>query len=219
MSFPYFDLVMRAHDELLSAGLIATRTDQADLEHDKGLLTRRAGFYAYQVDPSIGLLEKTSGNNALGYSVDVLVRRDGTFWDIATDRAGRAMPVNSAASGPDPEMAARWRTPTAGLAQLGDTPPDVPERPPIADRSEAVFYAPVTLTETARVMGTIVPQPDGFVVLITSKGDIISPQEDGRIELRQTVGRWELARRVGPMLLRYDGTGRTFWVELTPRDL
>lgn len=94
-----------------------------------------------------------------------------------------------------------------------------PVTPPGADLSVPVFYEPVTMAANALAMGTIVPQPDGFVVLITPTGQVLSPQPDGRLELREAVGGFERAKRVGPGLLRYDGTGRVFWIEVQPRDL
>jgi hypothetical protein len=120
MSFPYYDLVDRAYNELIAEGKIKPRTVPEDVEQDKGLLTRRAGFYVFTLeDPTIGLLEKTSGNNSLGYSVDLLLcRTDGTFWDVATDKNGCAAPLNGGPSGPDPELIPRWRPPSAELAQL-----------------------------------------------------------------------------------------------------
>jgi hypothetical protein len=120
MSFPHYDLVERAHSELLAEGKIKARTDQEAVEQDKGLLTRRAGYYVNtERDASIGLLEKTEGNNSLGYSVDLLLRVNGTFWDVATDKNGLAQPLNGGPSGPDPTLAPRWRQPTAILAELG----------------------------------------------------------------------------------------------------
>ena len=122
MSFPYYAQVERAHSELVAEGLIKPRHDQEQVEQDKGLLTRRAGYYCYTEDsPLIGLLEKTEGNNSLGYSVDLLLRlSDGTFWDVATDRDGQAIPLNGGPGGPDPELVPRWRKPTAELAKIGE---------------------------------------------------------------------------------------------------
>jgi len=119
MAFPYYDQVTRAYDELVAEGAITQRTDQEQVEQDKGLLTRRAGYYANQEDPRIGILKKTSGNNSLGYSVDLLIDKKGTFWDVATDNAGMAQPVNGGPSGPDPQLAKDgWTQPTAELAGL-----------------------------------------------------------------------------------------------------
>jgi hypothetical protein len=120
MSFPHYDLVERAHSELLAEGKITARTVQEDVEQDKGLLTRRAGYYVNsERDASIGLLEKTEGNNSLGYSVDLLLRVNGTFWDVATDQAGLAQQLNGGPSGPDPTLAPRWRQPAATAAARG----------------------------------------------------------------------------------------------------
>ena len=122
MSYPYYDsCVMRAYNELVASGEIKKRGSQEQIEQDKGLLTRRAGYYSNQIDPTIGILEKTSGNNSLGYSVDLLIRVDGTFWDVATDSNMMAAPVNGGPSGPDPELAKTgWTKPTADLAGLGE---------------------------------------------------------------------------------------------------
>ena len=124
MSYPYYDEVTRAYDELIAEGAIKQRTNQEQVEQDKGLLTRRAGYYSNQQDRTIGILAKTSGNNSQGYSVDLLIRKpDGTFWDIATDSGGMAMPLNGGPSGPDPQLAKDgWTQPTAALAGLeGDS--------------------------------------------------------------------------------------------------
>jgi hypothetical protein len=126
MSFPYYAQVQRSHSELMASGQIQRRDNQEAVEHDKGLQTRRAGYYANQLDSTIGILEKTSGNNALGYSVDLLITRAGVFWDVATDSNGLAMPVDGETRGPDAELALKWRQPTAELAGLTDIPVPVP---------------------------------------------------------------------------------------------
>jgi hypothetical protein len=122
MGYPHFDLVQRAHSELIAEGLIRRRTDPELVEQDKGLLTRRAGYYSsVERDPSIGLLVKTTGNHSAGYSVDILLAQDGRFWDIATDANGMAQPVDGEERY-DPALAARWAPPTADLAQIDETP-------------------------------------------------------------------------------------------------
>jgi hypothetical protein len=149
MSFPYYDEVVRAHAELVAEGLIKPRTVPEDVEQDKGLLTRRAGYYVCTLHtPTIGLLEKTTGNNALGYSVDLLLRRtDGMFWDVATDATDddglhNAVPVNGGPSGPDPELIPRWRQPTAELAGLSATAggQDLTSLAPPYDETKAVAF-------------------------------------------------------------------------------
>ncbi len=82
------------------------------------------------------------------------------------------------------------------------------------DRSVPVYYAAATMR---LAVGTIVPQPDGAVVLINAAGRVVSPQPDGRLELRDTVGSWERGIPVGPTVLRYDGTGSTWFVLVQPR--
>lgn len=128
MSFPHYDLVQRAYDELIAEGKIQHRNNQEHVEQDKGLLTRRAMYYTNtERNPAIGLLEKTEGNNSLGYSVDLGLQLDGTFWDVATDSGGMAQPVNGGPSGPDPELVPRWAKPTAELAQVDVDPGPPPD--------------------------------------------------------------------------------------------
>lgn len=85
-----------------------------------------------------------------------------------------------------------------------------------ADLSVPVVFAPVVAPV---IVGTIVPQPDGSVVLIDGAGRVLSPQPNGTIAWRTTVGGWERAIRVGHDVLRYDGTGTTFFVLVATRDL
>jgi hypothetical protein len=130
MSYPYFDCVQRAHGELLAEGKIKARATQEEVEQDKGLLTRRAMYYANQRDPSHGLLEKTEGNNSLGLSVDWALRQtDGVGWDITTDDGTNALPVNGDAHDADPAYIPRWVQPTAELAQISGTPTPGPTPP------------------------------------------------------------------------------------------
>jgi len=88
------------------------------------------------------------------------------------------------------------------------TPPPTP-----AETSVPVFYGAPTF------IGTLVPQPNGFVVLINAIGEVVSVQPDGTLEWRApgTVGAWELATRVGPNLLQYDGTGAVQYVAVRAR--
>ena len=131
--YPYYDDVQRAHQELKDEGKIFP-TSEHDCEQHKGLLTRRAGYYSNLHDKTIGILEKTTGNNSEGYSVDIVIRKieaatgpegqaqHGVFWDVATSEESGGMhtakPVNGGPSGPDPALADRWRQPTAELAGL-----------------------------------------------------------------------------------------------------
>jgi len=154
MSYPHFDLVQRAHSELIAEGLIRRRTDQAQVEEDKGLLTRRAGYYSNtERDATIGILEKPTGNNSAGYSVDILIAKDGRFWDIATDQGGLAMPSDGEERY-DPALAGRWAQPTAELAQIDETPapgpgPD-PTPDPDVDEVVALLNDIIAMLERAR---------------------------------------------------------------------
>jgi len=131
MSYPHYDLVTRAHSELQAEGLIGPRSDQAAVENDKGLICRRAAYYVnVERDPSHGLMEKTEGNNSMGYSVDWILRSvDGVGWDVTSDDGVNAFPVNGSEHPPDASYIPRWRQPTAELAQLSPAPvdPDPPE--------------------------------------------------------------------------------------------
>jgi hypothetical protein len=171
MAYPHFDQVQRAYDELIADGSIKKRASQEQVEQDKGLLTRRAGFYSNQRDPSIGILKKTSGNNSLGYSVDLLIRLDGTFWDVATDNAGLACPVNGGPAGPDPALAADgWTKPTAELAGLGEnggggTPgTDLTTLAPPYDEDKSVEFG--TACNQAIAEASVVP--DGGMIAVHS---------------------------------------------------
>lgn len=134
MSYPNFDLVQKAFEELKSEGIIkpVPATDQHAVEEQKGILTMRSGYYSNQRDSNIGILEKTSGNNYKGFSVDILIQRNGDFWDIATDvetspGMRMAAPVNGGPSHDD-NLIPRWRQPTKELAGIenggnGEPPP------------------------------------------------------------------------------------------------
>lgn len=127
MSFPYYEQVQRAYNELLAEGKIKELPPghTEEVEAQKGLLTMRAGYYSNQIDSSIGILEKTFGNNYKGYSVDILIRRNGDFWDVATDNGRIALPVNGGTNH-DNDLIPRWRQPTKELAEVngnGEPPP------------------------------------------------------------------------------------------------
>jgi hypothetical protein len=157
MAYPYFDLVQRAHSELLAEGKIAARTNQTDVENDKGLITRRAAYYVNRDrDPSHGLLAKTSGNNSLGYSVDwIITNTDGQGWDIASDDGVNAFPSNGDAEGADPARVADWRQPTAELAQVTDAPEPVPEPDDDVAQELATLTAAVdTMTQVVANLAT-----------------------------------------------------------------
>ena len=163
MAYPHYDIVQRAHSELLAEGLIGPRTDQAAVENDKGLICRRAAYYVNtERDATHGLMEKTDGNNSLGYSVDWILRQtDGVGWDITSDDGVNAFPVNGSEHPPDPSYIPRWRQPTADLAQISTTPPPepVPVPPPVdysarLDALEANVIAHDDMN-TQRILDTI----------------------------------------------------------------
>ncbi len=77
--------------------------------------------------------------------------------------------------------------------------------------STAIVFGPQTVTLQP---GTLEPQPDGSVALSTVPGTYISVQPDGRVETRTqqpdgppVIGPWEVATRVGTMLLKFSGAG------------
>jgi hypothetical protein len=141
MSYPYYDLVQKAHADLKAEGLIAPRSNQDAIEQDKGLLTARAAYYVYtQRDPAIGLLYKDSGNNYQHHSVDWHVdKRDGRGYDVATDDGVNALPVDGGPEPADPARIADWREPTKALAQISDDPD--PEPPPVDETDVEDIYA------------------------------------------------------------------------------
>lgn len=142
MSYPYYDDVTRAHSELKAEGLIAPRTNQDQVEQDKGAVVRRAAYYANLRDPTHGLLAKTSGNNSMGYSVDWILRvTDGEGWDVVTDDGTQALPLNGGPVGADPARIPDWRQPTAELAQISSTPEPGPEPPPVDQTDIDDVYA------------------------------------------------------------------------------
>jgi hypothetical protein len=189
MGYPYYDLVQKAHADLKTEGLIQPRGSQEEVEQDKGLLTRRAAWYVNQQrDLTIGLLEKTSGNNSMGYSVDWHLRNsDGEGWDVATDTEAEgglreAAPVNGDPHGADPARIPSWRPPTAELAQMpdGGVPPEpVPIPPPTDDLTRRVEMLEAQMAQLAQaVQGGF--HAHGFVNLpvvldkltLRAKGDI-----------------------------------------------
>jgi hypothetical protein len=154
MSYPYYDCVTRAHHELILEGLIAPRTNQDAVEQDKGLVVRRSAFYANQIDPTHGLLAKTSGNNSQGYSVDWILRSsDGEGWDVVTDDGTQALPLNGGPVGADPVRIPDWRQPTAELAQISDTAPE-PTPPPVEQNDIDDVYAMLEALQTQQAQDT-----------------------------------------------------------------
>lgn len=128
-----FDLVQRAYDELVKSGEIYATSDQLIVEGHKAYLTRRAAYYLNLNNPDFGLLSKTTGNNVMGLSVDIVMKHNGDFYDIATDSAGLVRPVNSGVVS-DPSLANRWVQPTkelAGFINVSPVPIPIPIPTPV----------------------------------------------------------------------------------------
>lgn len=173
MSYPYSSDVDRAYNDLRAEGKIFPRPEGSpQIEQDKGLLTQRACYYTSQVNPLMGVMEKSEGNHYVAadgqkFSVDWALRRiDGVGWDIVTDRdAGNGMreaaPVNGEEHPPNPDNIPRWRQATAQNAQVSSTPTPEPEPEPDDDALEQILAAISTseanikahmTSETDRVM-------------------------------------------------------------------
>jgi hypothetical protein len=174
MSYPYYDEVQRAYNDLKLEGKIKPRATTEEVEHDKGLITQRAGYYSNLRDATIGVLEKTTGNNYMGYSVDILIRTDGVFWDVVTDNGSEAVPVNGGPSGPDPELIPRWRKPTKELAQMPEdgngNGGNGEEPPPVTDDALQQIIEAITLSEQ-RVQENVTAQGEETRELIRHYAD------------------------------------------------
>lgn len=68
----------------------------------------------------IGLVDKPSGNNCAGYSVDGVMYKDGTFADVLTDAGGANVPAWNFGAPIDPD---RWRPPIDPGNQVPSPPP------------------------------------------------------------------------------------------------
>jgi len=132
MSYPHYDLVQQAYQELINEGFIKELPagHQEEVEEQKGILTRRAAYYSFIRDSQYGILEKTEGNNSQGYSVDIIISTTGLIYDVASDNGHIAIPING---GPvsKPDLIPRWRQPTRELAGIGAEPPPDPDPNPV----------------------------------------------------------------------------------------
>lgn len=122
--YPYYNQVERAHNELIREGKIKDTNIQSEVENQKGLLTRRSAYYSHLVDSNIGILEKTVGNNSMGYSVDLIIHKDGRYWDIVTDNGSRPILIVGGIENSDLGLVSRWRQPTKELADIVDNFPE-----------------------------------------------------------------------------------------------
>lgn len=179
MAFPYYDAVQRAYAELQAEGFIRELPPghQEEIEAQKGILTRRAGYYANLQNANIGLLEKTSGNQSEGFSVDILLNRmTGQFYDIASDNGRIAIPIDGGPSA-GTDLIDRWRQPTRALAGIGDTPVPVPEPEP----------PPVPPDHSDEKLDAIF----NLLVAVQSKVDLIEARQNttdaGVIDLKRAV--------------------------------
>lgn len=86
-------------------------------------ITNRAAYILR--NDGAGILSKPSGNNCQGYSVDVIIYRDGRAFDVLVDGGGANTPAWNQIEPIDP---GRWREPIAPVPIPGPGP--VPDPPP-----------------------------------------------------------------------------------------
>lgn len=130
-----YDLVEKAYNELRAEGIIKPCAPE-EVDKQKAIMTARAAYYINQVDSNYGLLEKTSGNNVDGRSVDIIyVRGSWIEYDVATDvkyandpSLRIASPVDSGGI-PRPENASRFLTPKREWCAFPVENP-IPNNPP-----------------------------------------------------------------------------------------
>lgn len=119
----YREQVALAYAQLVAEGYPLHSTPNE--EQEKARLTRRAAYLIYQADRNIGLLSKTSGNNIMGLSVDIIIDgTNGEFADIASSRSlgdGQVEIIPVWVPNRDTGLIARWVQPTADLADIKPT--------------------------------------------------------------------------------------------------
>lgn len=98
----HYDLVVQAKADLI--------TDGVSLVGPCGAfeIVKRAAQYIAPSDPAVGLLDKPTGNNCLGYAVDIICYNDGIIYDILIDAGGANTPAWSFSGAVDPS---RYRPP------------------------------------------------------------------------------------------------------------
>ena len=129
-----------------------------NVDEQKAILTRRASYYINQVNPNIGLLQKTSGNNIQGLSVDIILdKSSGNFWDIATDVNGLAKPIEGQLKN-DKSLISRWIQPTLELAGLNPIPiPSLPSEDKLNQSKDKLNQIEQTLENITNIL-TIMSQ-------------------------------------------------------------
>lgn len=136
----YFDEVEHAYDELVASGDVHDvppgNVQEQEINEQKAYVTRRAAYYINLRDVAYGLLSKTSETNVQGLSTDIVIKRDGIYYDIATDvdLAGgyKAVEVRNGSGILDTSLIDRWVQPTKEMAGLGGVvePPTTPPTTP-----------------------------------------------------------------------------------------
>ena len=104
-------------------GWFNTTVPASENERGKAQMTRVIAWEIYKVNPNIGLLVKTGGNNVNGLSTDVVVQKpDGSFADVAshTDPSGGMVTITASWNDHPPDSntsdMSRWVQPTEALA-------------------------------------------------------------------------------------------------------
>lgn len=151
-----FELVQKAYDELINSGEIKPVSDQLVVEQHKALLTRRAAYYLNQLDSNYGLVSKTTGNNVIGLSTDIVAHKQKPiFWDIATDvDAGNglrvAKPINSnEVAG---SLIDRWVQPTKELAGLTNDVPIPSDKEEIVEKINKILDELEIIVEDLKIL-------------------------------------------------------------------
>ena len=132
-----YDLVQKSYNELVASGdiynVVSGPEQENIINQQKAYLTRRSAYYLWLRNNSYGLLSKTTGTNVMGLSTDIILLKNGDFYDIATDieiGAGyRAVKTVNSGITTDANLIPRWVLPTKELAGLDVVPPEPPIPP------------------------------------------------------------------------------------------
>lgn len=173
----HYDLVEKALSELQNEKIIypvpITDSDgEAKIERMKAMLTRRAAYYINQVDSTLGLLRKTSGNNIDGLSVDILLRKNGEYMDCNSDITleGRrfVVPTNGEVKQGSPEG---WVQPTKELAGLTNGVPPVEQPPSNTDDIQEKLDTLIDME--SRLMNAIITTSSVLATVLSQDKEII----------------------------------------------